>query len=85
MSDDERLAVLLEQVTRQQHSGERPDLEALGREHPDLIAELRQLLNIAQLAELLRKPQDKTLRAWENARNNCCAAAFCFSCASALD
>src|SRR5882724_1885696 len=51
MSDDERLAVLLDQVTRQQAQGQRPDLDALGREHPDLIDELRQLLNVAQLAQ----------------------------------
>src|SRR5438105_11333027 len=50
MSDDERLAVLLEQVTRQQAQGQRPDLDALGREHPDLVDELRQLVNVAQLA-----------------------------------
>jgi serine/threonine-protein kinase len=51
MSDDERLAVLLDQVTRQQQNGQEPDLEALARDHPDLIDELRQLLNVAQLAQ----------------------------------
>jgi serine/threonine protein kinase len=51
MSDDQRLAALLDQVTRQQHDGQRPDLDALGRDHPDLIEELRQLLNVAQIAQ----------------------------------
>jgi hypothetical protein len=51
MTDDERLAALLELVTRQQHDGQPPDLDALGREHPDLIEELRQLLNVAQIAQ----------------------------------
>jgi serine/threonine protein kinase len=50
MTDDERLAALLDLVTRQQHDGQRPDLDALGRDHPDLIEELRQLLNVAQIA-----------------------------------
>src|SRR5439155_5388209 len=50
MNHDERLAGLLDQVTRQQAEGRRPDLDALARDHPDLIDELRQLLNVAQLA-----------------------------------
>jgi serine/threonine-protein kinase len=51
MSDDERLAALLDQVTRQRQNGHPPDLDALARDYPDLIDELRQLLNVAQLAE----------------------------------
>src|SRR5262245_24699262 len=49
--DDERLAALLEQVTREQQQGRRPDFTALGRDHPHLIDELKQLLNVAQLAQ----------------------------------
>jgi serine/threonine-protein kinase len=49
--DDERLAALLEQVTRDQQQGRRPDFTALGRDHPHLIDELKQLLNVAQLAQ----------------------------------
>jgi serine/threonine-protein kinase len=48
---DERLARLLDEVTQQQQRGERPDLDALARDHPDLIDELRQLVNVARLAE----------------------------------
>src|SRR2546421_1073725 len=51
MNSDELLACLLDQVTRQQAQGQPPDLDALGREHPELIDELRQLLNVAQLAQ----------------------------------
>ncbi|MCI0464467.1 MAG: serine/threonine protein kinase [Gemmataceae bacterium] len=47
---DERLARLLDEVTQQQQRGERPDLDTLARQHPDLIDELLQLVNIAQLA-----------------------------------
>jgi serine/threonine-protein kinase len=48
---DERLAELLDQVTRQRAAGQTPDFDALAKVHPDLIDELRQLLNVAQLAE----------------------------------
>jgi serine/threonine protein kinase len=53
MNDDERLAALLDQVTRQQQQGHRPDFDVLRREHPDLVDELRQLLNVAELAQQL--------------------------------
>ena len=48
---DLRLARLLDDITREQRQGRPPDLEALARAHPDLIDELRQLLNVARLAE----------------------------------
>jgi hypothetical protein len=51
MTHDERLAALLDQVTRPQQDGQRLDLDAVGREYPDLIDELRQLLNVAQIAQ----------------------------------
>jgi serine/threonine-protein kinase len=47
---DLRLARLLDEVTRAHQRGELPDLEALARDHPDLIDELRQLLGVAHLA-----------------------------------
>jgi eukaryotic-like serine/threonine-protein kinase len=50
MSNDERLAALLERVTRQGQEGQEPDFEALKRDYPDLIGELQQLVNVAQLA-----------------------------------
>src|SRR6266496_2942692 len=48
---DQRLARLLEELSRQQQQDRRPDLDAVAADHPDLIDELRQLLNVAQLAE----------------------------------
>jgi serine/threonine-protein kinase len=48
---DLRLARLLDDITRAQRQGQAPDLDALAREHPDLIDELRQLFNVARLAE----------------------------------
>ena len=51
MSNDDRLAALLEEVTRQQQQGQQPDFEAIGRQHPDLVDELRQLVNVAQMAK----------------------------------
>jgi serine/threonine-protein kinase len=61
MSDDERLAALLERVTREQQEGQPPNLEELGREYPDLISELRQLLNVAELAEQCRPTTNSTI------------------------
>jgi serine/threonine-protein kinase len=51
---DERLAQLFEELTGQQRHGQRPDLDAVARAHPDLIDELRELLNVAQLADFAR-------------------------------
>src|SRR5262245_6675606 len=50
---DERLARLLDQLGRDQQQGRPPDWDALARQHPDLVDELRQLLNVAQFAEHL--------------------------------
>jgi serine/threonine-protein kinase len=55
---DERLAELLEAITRQQRQGKSPDWEALERAHPDLVSELRQLLNVAQLVDVARAGSD---------------------------
>jgi serine/threonine-protein kinase len=53
MNADEELALLLEQVTRQQQNGQQPDFDALGRQHPQWIDELRELLQVAELADQL--------------------------------
>src|SRR4051794_20532988 len=45
---DERLALALEDALRRQAAGEPPDFDALGRKHPDLVDELRQLLAVGQ-------------------------------------
>jgi serine/threonine-protein kinase len=54
MSDparEQRLAQLLEELTRQLRQGQNPDLDAVTREHPDLAKELRALWGAVQLAE----------------------------------
>ncbi len=48
---DERLAGLLEDLTRQLRDGGAPDVEAVARRHPDLADELRHLWAAAQVAE----------------------------------
>lgn len=48
---EERLALLVDRALQQLHSGERPDIEALTGEHPDLADELKELLATAELAE----------------------------------
>jgi serine/threonine-protein kinase len=53
---DERLAGLLEELNRQVRRGERPDVDALAGQHPDLADELRQLWAAAELAEAFARP-----------------------------
>jgi serine/threonine protein kinase len=53
---DERLAQLFEELSGQQRRGLRPDVEAVCRQHPDLADELRQLLNLAQIADVVARP-----------------------------
>src|SRR5262245_45108931 len=48
---DQRLALVLEGLSRQRQRGEPPDVEAAAREHPDLADELRQLWAAAQLVQ----------------------------------
>jgi serine/threonine-protein kinase len=47
---DLQLAELLEAITRAREHGQPLDVEALAREHPELRADLHQLLNLAELA-----------------------------------
>jgi serine/threonine-protein kinase len=55
---DERLAALIDDLSRQQRNGTTPDLEPVVRNHPDLADELRQLWAAAQMAgALARSPQ----------------------------
>jgi serine/threonine-protein kinase len=51
---DVRLAQLLEEVTRAQRQGRLPDWSAVEREHADLVDELRHLVNIAQIVDVVR-------------------------------
>src|SRR5947209_7554415 len=53
---DERLAALLDDLTRQRRDGHTPDLDPISRRHPDLADELRQLWAAAQMADALARP-----------------------------
>jgi serine/threonine-protein kinase len=60
---DERLARLFEELSEQQRRGLRPDVEAVARQHPDLADELRQLVNLAQIADAFARPASSGTRA----------------------
>src|SRR5215213_1183915 len=53
---DERLAAILDDLTRQHRNGTTPDLDPVARNHPDLADELRQLWAAAQMADALARP-----------------------------
>ncbi|HEX4592188.1 MAG TPA: serine/threonine-protein kinase, partial [Gemmataceae bacterium] len=57
---DERLAALLDDLTRRQRDGTTPDLDPISRQHPDLADELRQLWAAAQMADALARPPQAT-------------------------
>jgi eukaryotic-like serine/threonine-protein kinase len=50
-SRDDRLARLLDDLTRQLRAGQQPDIDDVARQHPDLADELRQLWGTIQFAE----------------------------------
>ncbi|HEY1377680.1 MAG TPA: serine/threonine-protein kinase [Gemmataceae bacterium] len=60
---DERLAALLDDLSRQRRAGATPDLDPITRQHPDLADELRQLWAAAQMADALARPAPPTLPA----------------------
>jgi eukaryotic-like serine/threonine-protein kinase len=53
---EEPLARLLDELMTRQRQGQRPDVEAVAREHPEFAAELRQLWATAQFAEAFARP-----------------------------
>ncbi len=53
---DGRLARLLDDLADRRRRGERPDLDAVLREHPDLADDLRQLWAVAQVAGEFGRP-----------------------------
>lgn len=52
---DQQLAVLLGDLTEQLRAGRQPDVTALGRQHPELAAELAELWAAVQVAEHMGK------------------------------
>ena len=57
---DQQLADLLAEVTQQQRQGQAARLGCLSRDHPTLIHELKQLVNLAQLAESFARADPAT-------------------------
>ena len=53
---DQRLAQLLEEMTRQLQQGQCPDMELVARQHPDLADELRPLWAAVQATQELVRP-----------------------------
>jgi serine/threonine protein kinase len=53
---DALLAALLDRLAEDQRAGRVPDPAAAARDHPDLLAELKELWAVAQFAQLARKP-----------------------------
>ncbi len=52
LQKEQQLADLLVQITEQQQRGKRPNVDEMIRQNPELGDELKQLLNIAQMADL---------------------------------
>src|SRR4051794_30017600 len=51
---DERLAVVLEDLLKQQGAGTPIDFAALDRQHPDLVGEIKQLLAVGQMIDFVK-------------------------------
>jgi serine/threonine-protein kinase len=56
LAREQRLAGLLDELTRQLRQGQRPDVESVARQHPDLADELRDLWAAVQVAEVFARP-----------------------------
>ncbi len=50
---DDRLAIVLDALQKQQAAGKPIDFDALGREHPDLVDEIKQLLAVGQMIDFV--------------------------------
>ncbi|MBI3823432.1 MAG: serine/threonine protein kinase [Planctomycetes bacterium] len=51
---DDRLAIVLDALSKQQAAGQRIDFDAVGREHPDLVDEIKQLLAVGQMIDFVK-------------------------------
>src|ERR1051325_8195607 len=51
---DERLALVLDALAKQHAAGQIIDWDAIGREHPDLVDEIRQLLAVGQMIDFVK-------------------------------
>jgi predicted Ser/Thr protein kinase len=57
---EERLAAVLDSLAARQHAGHAVDWVALRNEHPDLVDEVRQLLAVGQIVEVMAKSSGHT-------------------------
>src|SRR5438876_6923195 len=57
---DDRLAIVLDALLKQQAAGQSIDYDAVGREHPDLVAEIKQLLTVGQMIDFVRNTPTMT-------------------------
>src|SRR5436305_984963 len=51
---DERLAVVLDALLKEQGAGTPIDFAAVGRQHPDLVNEIKQLLAVGQMIDFVK-------------------------------
>src|SRR5437773_10137248 len=51
---DDRLAIVLDALLKQQAAGQPIDYDALAHEHPDLVAEIKQLLAVGQMIDFVK-------------------------------
>src|SRR5262249_37557295 len=58
LTRDEHLAQVLADVSEQQRRGQKPDVDALTKQYPELAGALRQLLAIAQIGDELGRSQN---------------------------
>jgi serine/threonine protein kinase len=60
MTRDDRLAIVLDALVKQQAAGTPIDYDAVGREHPDLVAEIKQLLAVGQMIDFVKRKSNTT-------------------------
>jgi serine/threonine protein kinase len=51
---DDRLAIVLDALLKQQAAGQLIDYDAVARQHPDLVAEIKQLLAVGQMIDFVK-------------------------------
>src|ERR1700686_2567380 len=52
---DDRLAIVLDGLLKQQAGGHAIDYDAVAKEHPDLVAEIKQLLAVGQIIDFVKQ------------------------------
>ena len=57
---DDRLAIVLDALLKQQAAGASVDFADVGRQHPDLVDEIKQLLAVGQMIDFVKSSPTKT-------------------------